>query len=94
MTCAVTVSSITVASYHCVKGKTASVNTLTSARFYSISLLFFVGSIIDNKFYNIWMVLRVHGPSVCCEEGCETYVTQGSYVFWAFIDLEKAYDTI
>ena len=25
---------------------------------------------------------------------CEMYVTRGSYVFWAFMDLQKAYDAI
>ena len=25
---------------------------------------------------------------------CEKYLANGKYVFWAFMDLEKAYDTI
>ena len=25
---------------------------------------------------------------------CEKYLTDGKYVFWAFVDLKKAYDTI
>ena len=27
-------------------------------------------------------------------QGCEKYLTNGKDVFWAFMDLEKAYDTI
>ena len=33
-------------------------------------------------------------PSVPCEEVCEKYLANGNDVFWAFMDLEKAYDTI
>ena len=37
----------------------------------------------------------MHGPSVCCKAGvCEKYLANGKDVFWAFMDLEKAYDTI
>ena len=36
----------------------------------------------------------MHGPSVCCRQVCEKYLANGKDVFWAFIDLEKAYDTI
>ena len=36
----------------------------------------------------------MHGPSVCVRQVCEKYLANGQDVFWAFMDLEKAYDTI
>ena len=36
----------------------------------------------------------MNGPSVCCKAVCEKYIANGKDVFWAFMDLEKAYDTI
>ena len=36
----------------------------------------------------------MHGSSVPCEEVCEKYLANGNDVFRAFMDLEKAYDTI
>ena len=36
----------------------------------------------------------MHGPSVCCKAGVRKYLANGKDVFWSFIDLEKAYDTI
>ena len=34
------------------------------------------------------------GPSVCVKQVCEKYLANGKDVFWAFMDLEEAYDTI
>ena len=36
----------------------------------------------------------MHGPSVCREARVRKYLASGKDVFWAFMDLEKAYDTI
>ena len=36
----------------------------------------------------------MHGPSDCCIQVCEKYLANGKDVFWAFMDLEKACDTI
>ena len=37
----------------------------------------------------------MHGPSVCHKAGtCKKYPVNGKDVFWVFMDLEKAYDTI
>ena len=36
----------------------------------------------------------MHGPSVCVRQVCEKYLANGKDVFWTFMDLEKAYDTI
>ena len=36
----------------------------------------------------------MHEPSVCLRQVCEKYLANGIDVFWAFMDLEKAYDTI
>ena len=36
----------------------------------------------------------MHGPSVYCRQLCEKYQAHGKDVFWAFMDFEKAYDTI
>ena len=36
----------------------------------------------------------MHGPSVCVRQVCEKYLANGRNVFLAFINLEKAYDTI
>ena len=36
----------------------------------------------------------MHGPSVAVRQVCETYLANGKDVFWAFMDLEKAIDTI
>ena len=36
----------------------------------------------------------MHGPSVAVRQVCEKYLANGKDVFWAFMDLEKAYDTI
>ena len=36
----------------------------------------------------------MHGPSVAVRQVCEKYLSNGKDVFLAFIDLEKAYDTI
>ena len=36
----------------------------------------------------------MHGPSVAVRQVCEKYLANGKDIFWAFMDLEKAYDTI
>ena len=36
----------------------------------------------------------MHGPSVAVRQVCEKYLANGKDLFWAFMDLEKAYDTI
>ena len=36
----------------------------------------------------------MHGQSVAVRQVCEKYLANGKDVFWAFMDLEKAYDTI
>ena len=36
----------------------------------------------------------MHIPSVCRRQVCEKYLANGKDVFWAFMDLEKAYDAI
>ena len=36
----------------------------------------------------------MHGQSVDVRPVCEKYLANGKDVFWAFMDLEKAYDTI
>ena len=35
----------------------------------------------------------MHGPSVCWQV-CEKYLANGKDALWAFMDLEKSYDTI
>ena len=36
----------------------------------------------------------MHGPRVCVRQVCEKYLANGKDIFWAFIYLEMAYDTI
>ena len=36
----------------------------------------------------------MHGPSICRRQVCEKYLTNGKDVFWAFINLEEAYEVI
>ena len=36
----------------------------------------------------------MHGPVFAVRQVCEKYLANGKDVFWAFMDLEKAYDTI
>ena len=37
----------------------------------------------------------MHGQSVCrIRQVCEKYLANGKDIFWAFFDLEKAYETI
>ena len=36
----------------------------------------------------------MHGPSVAVRQVCEKYLANGKDLFWAFMDLEKAYDTV
>ena len=36
----------------------------------------------------------MHGPSDAVRQVCEKYLANGKDVSWAFMDLEKAYDTI
>ena len=37
----------------------------------------------------------MHGPSVCAvRQVCEKYLANGNDAFWAFMDLEKTYNTI
>ena len=34
----------------------------------------------------------MHGPSLAVRQVCEKYLANGNNAFWAFMDLEKAYD--
>ena len=36
----------------------------------------------------------MHGQVFAVRQGCEKYLANGTDVFWAFMVLEKAYDTI
>ena len=36
----------------------------------------------------------MHGQGICRKQVCEKFLANGKDVFWAFMDLEKAYDTI
>ena len=36
----------------------------------------------------------MHGQVFAVGQVCEKYLANGNDVFWAFMDLEKAYDTI